>query len=85
MWGMGVTSLIMVTSRPSGLQGADGSLTAGAGALHEHFHGFQPMLHSGLGGGLSRDLGGKRRGLPGTAEAQLAGARPGQGVALTYR
>ena len=60
---MGVTSLIMLTSRPAACRGADGGLTAGAGALHVHFHGLHAMLHgngSRLGGCLRGEGSGFR-------------------------
>ena len=53
-----------------GLQGADGSLTAGAGALDEDFNRLQAVFHSGLGGSLGSQLSGEGRGLLGATEAQ---------------
>ena len=64
-----------------GLQCADGSLTALAGALDKDLHGLQAMLHSGLGSRLSGTLGSEGGRLLAATEAQTTGGGPGQSVA----
>ena len=64
-----------------GLQGADGGLTTGAGALDVHLHGLQPVLHGGLCSRLGGGLSGEGSGFTGTTEAQAARGGPAQGVA----
>ena len=68
-----------------GLQCADRALAAGAGSLHIHLNGAQAMLHRCARCGLGRHLRCEGRGLLRAAEAQRAGARPGDRVALKIR
>ena len=65
-----------------GLQGADRGLTAGAGSFDEHLDNLQSVLHRRASSGFSSGLRRVGSGFPGTAEAQLAGAGPGQSIAL---
>ena len=65
-----------------GLQSADRSFSARAGALDEYFDGLQTMLHSCLCGSLSCGLSCEGGRLSAATEAHAAGGGPGNGVAL---
>ncbi len=71
-----------VDLQTGGLQSTDRGFTAGAGALHIHFHGLKAVFHRRAGGGFRRRLGGKRSRFPRTAEAELTGAGPRKSIAL---
>ena len=64
------------------LQGADGALTAGTGALNVDLNGLHAMLDGGLGSDLSSALRSVRSALTGATEVQRTSAAPGNGVAL---
>src|SRR3990172_2970207 len=64
------------------LNGANGRLPPGAGALHEHVQLLQPQVLGGGDGRLGRGAGGERRALAGALEAGSAGAGPHHDVAL---
>ena len=68
--------------KAGGLQGADGGLAPGAGALDVDVYGLEAILLGMGGGGLRGRLGGKRRGLLAAAETKSARGSPGQGVAV---
>src|SRR5262245_11272092 len=63
-------------------QGTDRRLTARTRALHEHVDLLQAVLLRGARGLLGGELRGERRRLARALEADVAGARPGQRVAL---
>src|SRR5690349_6555948 len=58
---------------PGGLQGGDGRLAAGPGALDAHLDLLDAELAGPLGGHLGGALGGERRALTATLEADRAG------------
>lgn len=66
----------------SSLEGADGGLTTGAGALDEDRNLLHTVLHGLLGSSLGSHLGSERRGLTGALEAHLSSRLPGNDVAL---
>lgn len=59
-----------------GLQGTNGRLTAGAGALDEDINLAHPVILSLLAGGFCSKLRSKRSGLAGAFETDIAGGRP---------
>src|SRR5215211_6123653 len=62
------------------LDGADGGLTTGAGALHHHVDLAHAVLHGASRRGLRRELRGERRALAGTLEPHVARRGPRDGV-----
>src|SRR5699024_1030018 len=71
--------------KPSGGQGADCGLATRARSLDENVDLLHAVLHCLAGSGLGSHLGGERRGLAGTLEADLAGGCPRDDVALRVR
>ena len=65
-----------------GLQGGDGRLAAGAGALDPHLDLLDAELRRLLGGDLGGPLGGERRALAAALEADRAGRGVAQRVAV---
>ena len=64
-WGLGLDARNL---EAGGLEGADGRLTAGAGALDEHGDLVQAVLHGCLGSGLGGKLRRERGGLTGASK-----------------
>src|SRR3954462_8542012 len=67
---------------PGVLQRPDGGLPTGPGALHQDVDLAHALLHGLAGAGLGRQLGRARRGLARAFEADIAGRRPRDDVAL---
>src|SRR5918996_420118 len=67
---------------PGGLQRADRRLAARAGALHEHLHLLEAVLHALARRGVGRDLRGERGGLARPLEAGAARRLPRDHVAF---
>ena len=80
--GTGVTSLIDVTSMPVFWIAAHGGVAAGAGALHVHLDPARPCSMAALARPLGGLLGGEGRALAAALEADRAGRRPGDDVAV---
>src|SRR5687768_4051758 len=68
--------------QPAAVQGADRRFTARTGAAHTHFDVLHAMFLRSLASLLGGNLGSKRRGLAGAAEAAATRRRPRQGVPL---
>src|SRR3954452_12965246 len=65
-----------------GLEGADGRLAPGTGALDGDLDFLQALLHALAGGGVGGDLRGERSRLARALEASAAGRLPREDVAL---
>ena len=79
MWGIGVTSLIIFTSRPTV---CSARIAAGSRTLYVYFYRLQTVFHCCLCCGFSSCLCSERSRLSGATEAQSARACPRNGVAL---